>query len=467
MFAKIGNKLFHTLTGRLALTYTLASGGLLSVMLIILFVGLKDSINELYDSAMSAYGKEIETLYLQNGLERFKTIIDESEDEDPSEGYYQILSKDRQVLMSTDTSGWPSIASEESIFVRIQEEKQIAQTRRLAEIPEPIRILYQLLPDGNVLMMVVPKEEDRTVLVEYTQFSIILVVVMLVCGGGIGWFLARSAMAGVKQITATAVRIGDGQLQERVPSSNHPEEIKQLAETFNRMVDRVNQLIQELKDVSNNVAHDLRSPLTRIRGNVEVTLRGASDLEDYQAMSAKVIDECDHLEGMINTILDIAALDAGLATIEIDSIDLKAIIIDAEDLFAPLAESKQQTFHFDLPIEPIYVLANRSRLQRVVANLLDNAIKFTPEGGSIQVTLQHDEVYGVLQIQDSGMGIAPDDLPHIFKPYYRGDKSRSQVGNGLGLSYVRAVIDNHNGTIQANCPSDGGTIFHVQIPKSQ
>ena len=181
-------------------------------------------------------------------------------------------------------------------------------------------------------------------------------------------------------------------------------------------------------------------------------------------MGAETIRECDRLIEMINTMLEIAQIDSGLTPVGNARIDMVELVKQAVDLFDPVAEDKQQTLEFTHSEPHLWVQGNLNNLQRMVANLLDNAIKFTPDQGKIHVSLSSRSNCVILQVQDNGIGIEAEILPHIFERFYRGDESRSSAGNGLGLSLAQATARSHRGNIEVESTPRQGSTFTVTLP---
>jgi signal transduction histidine kinase len=306
----------------------------------------------------------------------------------------------------------------------------------------------------------------------FIKIALILLPITLCLVGLAGWFVSRQAMNGVKQVTRTASSINKGKLDLRVEVGNAGLEIQELASNFNTMLAKIQTLIRELEDVTNNIAHDLRSPLTRMRGMLETTLRADHNVDAYRQMSAQLIEEIERLQEMINTMLQIASAEAGIDASEMGPVDMKAVMSDAVELFSLIAEEKQQTLNLQLPDAPVMVHGSLSRLQRVIANLLDNATKFTPEQGTMTLTAAVADSQTIeIQVRDTGPGIDEKIRPHIFDRFYRGDQSRTFKGNGLGLSYVRSIVQAHQGQIQVTCPprkpdGTGGTLFTITLPSA-
>jgi heavy metal sensor kinase len=288
---------------------------------------------------------------------------------------------------------------------------------------------------------------------------------LIVVAAGIGWFMARQAVSGVEAVTRTAQKISGGTLEERVPVKTKGDEIDQLAITFNQMLDRIQALLTEIKEMSDNIAHDLRSPITRIRGIAEVTLTTGKSLGEYEAMAASTIEECDRLLDMINTMLMISKAEAGVDHLTREEIDLAKVVQEACKLFEPTAEDKGIALGCHLPSES-HILGDTQMIQRMLSNLLDNAIKYTPPGGSVRVSVSENDGQVVVSIKDTGIGISPRDLPHIFERFYRGDESRSQSGIGLGLSLARAIARSHGGDIATASTPNQGSTFTITLPKS-
>ena len=244
------------------------------------------------------------------------------------------------------------------------------------------------------------------------------------------------------------------------------DEIDQLATTFNQMVDRIQTLVMEIKEMSDNIAHDLRSPVTRIRGTAEVTLTTGKSLEDYENMAASTIEDCDRLLDMINTMLLISKTEAGVATPSGDEVEVESLIRKACELFDPIAEDKNVSLSYNAT-EKILVSGDARMLQRMLANILDNAVKYTSSGGKIDVSVAETKDHNItISIKDTGVGISGADLKRIFERFYRCDQSRSQPGTGLGLSLARAIARAHGGDITVTSTVNQGSTFNITLPKS-
>jgi signal transduction histidine kinase len=203
-----------------------------------------------------------------------------------------------------------------------------------------------------------------------------------------------------------------------------------------------------------------------MRGTAETTLTGVENLADYQAMAASTIEECDRLLSLINTMLDISEAEAGVVKLKPIDFDLAKVVRDVCDLFRPVAEDKEVLIREEAP-DGCALRADREKIQRSLANLLDNAIKYTPAKGSVTVLLRDAGPQFLISVKDTGIGISAQDLPHIFERFFRSEASRSQPGNGLGLSLARALVRAHGGEISVESALAQGSTFVLSLPKVQ
>jgi signal transduction histidine kinase len=299
---------------------------------------------------------------------------------------------------------------------------------------------------------------------EFRQYFGTPLAILIILSAGVGWFMAKRALSGVEEVTRAAVDITHGAFDRRVPVTLNGDEIDRLANAFNTMVDRVQELIGQMKEITENIAHDLRSPITRMRGLAEMALTGENTDEDYPVVAGTIIEECDRLLAMINTMLDISEAEAGVMKLDIEPIDVVSMIHDAVDLFHPVAENR----HIDIEVrapDSAYVNTDKRRLQRVLGNLLDNALKYSYPSGHILVEVRADDNYIVIEFRDSGIGISQEDLPYIFDRFYRGEKSRTEPGNGLGLSFAKTFVTSLGGSITVTTSPNEGSVFTVLLPR--
>lgn len=328
------------------------------------------------------------------------------------------------------------------------------------------RVLTMTMFDGNILEIGRTLEPMLERLKQYSRMFFIAVSIVLVLGAFCGWLIARKFMAGVERVSEAAMDIADGDFSRRVEHGNEGTEIDRLVITFNRMNDNTEKLLTELRMVTDNIAHDLRTPLTRMRGMVEVSMTAPLDLDSCYEMAGAVSDECSNMLMMINTMLEITRTESRPEELRKTEINLNDLLRQGFDLIHPLAETKNIDMTLSLPVDMLCLNADKLKIQRMTANLLENAIKFTPEGGRVHLSLALANDNAVLKISDSGCGISPEDQKHIFDRFFRSDQSRTLPGNGLGLSLVQAIVLAHRGKIDVDSTLNTGTTFTVTLPLS-
>jgi heavy metal sensor kinase len=324
--------------------------------------------------------------------------------------------------------------------------------------------LYGVIGPGKLVQIGRSLEDDELFMEAFRDRFVLLMTGLIIFGGLIGWFMARRALQGVEEVAQTAEDISKGAIERRVPLKARGAEIDRLATTFNDMLDRIHALICGMREISDNIAHDLRSPLTRIRGVAEMTLTSGKSVGEYESMAGNTIEECDRLLEMIETMLAISELEAGAGNLAVEEVDMAGVVEDACELFQPLAEDKGISVVTEV-VTSSFVNGDTQRLQRLVANLLDNAIKYTESEGTIRVSLDGDEAQVLLSVKDTGEGISGDDLANIFERFYRCDPSRSKAGVGLGLSLVMAIVRSHGGDVAVTSYPGKGSTFTVSLPR--
>jgi len=209
----------------------------------------------------------------------------------------------------------------------------------------------------------------------FSNLIFLLMIPLFFLATIIGWLLSRHALKGVEEVTKTAIEISEGSIDKRVEVKRRSYEIDRLANVFNGMLDRIQSLIKGMREMNDNIAHDLRSPLTRIRGIAEMTLMSDNSVENYSRMAASTIEECDNLIEIINTMLDITEAEAGVSQFKSEKVDINELVLTACDLFEPIAKEKDIKMINILPVK-LYMQGDKGKLQRLITNLLENAIKY-------------------------------------------------------------------------------------------
>lgn len=464
MFLETLRSIRHTLALRLTIWYA-GIFCLSSILAFTLVYALMVSVvQELTDEDLEDDIEEFAVLMQSGGLDRVMTeMTAETEGEEAEDSFLRLWGPDGRELMTTDLSHWPELDDPEQAFAQLDgSDEPILQTFEFPEREHNVRSIYGTIAPGIVLQIGESLENDEELLEALLNGFFITLAIVIVLGGPIGWFMARRALRGVEEVTQTATEIADGALERRVVVRTRGDELDRLAQTFNSMLDRIQALIIGMREMTDNLAHDLRSPLARIRASAEMSLTEGASITEGTSLAANTTEECDRLLDMINMTLDIAEAESGAAKLKIADIDLVDIIRDACEVFQTVAEDRSVTISTDMP-EHCYIQGDLQRLQRVVANLLDNALKYMPVGGAVNIALVEEGRTVKLSIEDTGVGIPADELTRIFQRFYRCDRSRSEHGNGLGLSLALAFVRAHGGDINVTSTVGEGSTFTVVL----
>ncbi|MBN1829937.1 MAG: HAMP domain-containing protein [Deltaproteobacteria bacterium] len=458
MSSKKAINLRRSLAFRLTLWYAGIFTATTFLAFFLLYVLITQVIEGQTDQDLANQMRKFASLVAVEGTESIRSVaIAEAQAGGVKKFFFRFLYHNGQVFHSSNMDYWQDIKiNRDAIVALIKSGRPVFETVIIDKRTSDVRILYGFIGRGVILQVGQSREEYSRFLAVLRDVFILTVAGFIIAAAFIGWFMARRALSGVATVTATARSISRDALTMRVPLRGRDDEIDQLASTFNDMLDRIERLVMGMKEMSDNIAHDLKSPVTRIRGIAEITLTTGKTVDEFEAMGASIIEESDRLLEMINTMLVISRIEAGVGAVEKEELDLSILLREACELFHPMAEDKNIDFTCQVPSACVYS-GNLGNLQRMIANLVDNAIKYTPQGGRVALSLSRTAAGAVtLEVKDNGIGIAAKDLPHIFERFYRCDQSRSQEGVGLGLSLARTIARAHGGDITlASAPGEG------------
>jgi signal transduction histidine kinase len=320
------------------------------------------------------------------------------------------------------------------------------------------------LADGTVLQVGKTNEIRLALLRRFEWIVGLVCLVALAIGTTGGLVLTRSTVRPIYQLIDVVQNIiTTGRTDTRVPVREaQGDAVHELSGLFNAMLDRINALLGAMGESLDNVAHDLRTPIARLRAVAGRALESGSAEQQREAL-ADCLEEADRILSMVNTLMDISEAETGVLKLQLEPVELRQLLGETVELYEDVAEGR----HVGVTLEPgadVTVNGAREGLRRVFANLLDNAIKYTPEGGTVRLTVRRDEGAAVITVIDTGAGIAAEHLPRIWDRLYRADASRSERGLGLGLSLVKAYVTAHGGTVDALSPPGQGSTFTVTLP---
>lgn len=320
--------------------------------------------------------------------------------------------------------------------------------------------------DGHVIEATCSTADIRKALHKFFWAQVAIFALLLVVAIPCGWLLVRKLLAGIGEVSEAALRIsGSGDFDCRVSARGGSTELTDLVDAFNTMNDNNRRLFNEVRSVTDDVAHELKTPLTRLRGAAELTMSDREANGAARELAAVVSEECGEMLGLINSMLEITRTESGLSGLKTETVELSGQLRRAHELFLPVAEDLGIDFRLELPESPVRIAADRVKLQRVFSNLIDNALKFNRRGGRVTLKLATSEAGVAITVADTGCGIAAEDLGHIFERLFRCDASRSRPGNGLGLALARAIVRAHGGEIRAESEPGRGSTFTVLLPK--
>lgn len=323
----------------------------------------------------------------------------------------------------------------------------------------PFRVVWIQIKDGSHIFLGLSERDELRVLRALHLRMLLIGVLLVLLGFGIVFFTTRRMLNHVRSMTEAASRIGRSDLTTRVPTSNRNDEIAQLALTLNRMLDRMESSMRQLHTMTDSLAHDLRSPLTAIRGKLEISLPWA--VEEAQAEPiVSAIEELDRLSEFLNKSLDVAEARADALRLTRTEVDLRDALMVMVDLYEPSMSEKglKVSFHSS---GPAIVSADASLLHRTLANLFDNTLKHVPAGCEVKIELKCENDTATLAFEDNGLGFDPDVLRNLFEHRVKG---RNSSGHGLGLAFVDAVARAHGGTVTASNRTGGGARIVVILP---
>ncbi len=460
------NKFPQTLTFRLTLWYALIFVTCLTFAFFVLYLSLSSILDDRIDEDLHEDLTEYALVLDSGGIAK---VIHEIERElktsEINAIFIRLYDKNGQQIFSSDLAHWEGLVID-----------PITLRKELASISSPVlesiklpsqeyktRMVYGLIGPNTVLQIGESLKEKEELIELLLMVFAVMFCVVIPLASGVGWFMARKAVSGIKEVSSAVVDIERGVFNRRVVVEGQGDEIQELADAFNAMADRIKCLISEMREMIDNIAHDLRSPLARIRAISEVALSADGNGENYKIAIADTLEDCDRLIQLINATLDVAEAEAGITNTVKEEVYISKVVEDACELFEPVAEEKRIDLSLKLESD-CHLFGDRQNLQRMLANILDNAVKYTPFQGKISVGLVRSLQEIIINVADTGIGIPLSDQKRVFERFFRCDQSRNKDGCGLGLSFAHAVARAHGGNITIDSVPSERSVFTITLP---
>jgi signal transduction histidine kinase len=471
MFSKIDNSRVHSAAWRISLWATLAFAFGTTIVFIFLHRFVAEDIQRRSDAWLSG---EVETL--GDVAERtpkdalYERVVGEvaelASKEVPNKARDEAGTNDSVFFLQEGTDGslklWVGSGDGQETLNAIRKKRMVPDQPtdiNVSGFSVPFRVASDRVDDGSLIYLGLSERDELRVLNNLRLRFLFWAMLIILFGFAIVFFTTRRMLSHVRRITDAASRIGHSDLNTRVPTTMRNDEVAQLALTLNRMLDRIESSMHQLHTITDSLAHDLRSPLTAIRGKLEMSLSAAAD-GDRSEPIVSAIDELDRLTDFLNKSLDVAEAKADALRLTRSEIDLNELLSIMIDLYEPSMSEKGFEVRL-LSQGPVKIFADAALVHRMVANLLDNELKHLPSGSRLTIELRDEEKTASLVLEDNGPGFDPDVLQHIFE---RRVKGRDSNGHGLGLAFVDAVVRAHGGTVAASNREGSGARITITLP---
>jgi heavy metal sensor kinase len=456
-------RVWNTLSFRLTLWYlaifVLSSALLFNLAYFLFYSALRERDREI----IREKAREYITAEKTGGLEAVVREFRLEEASGQLAGFFvRVADSENRTVLATVPHGWRKVLPNElATSTPSYGEHTWTSLHRKEDIL--LDIATYRLSGGQILQVGKDSHERKVLLYRFLTAFAKTGLPLLVLGFLGGSVLAFRALRPIRDLIQTVHSVQSGEIHARVTLRQTGDELDELAQLFNQMLERIEKLVSGMKEALDNVAHDLRTPLTRLRASVEMGLQAKYDPSALREALMNCSEGSERISTMLNTLLDISEAETGTMNLRLERVNLVSLVRDAVEVYQYVAEEKQVKLEPALP-EELFSRVDPDRMRQIIANLLDNAIKYNTAGGNVRIEgcQTGDDV--CVSIKDTGVGIPPKDLPRIFDRLYRGDRSRSQRGLGLGLSMVRAVVSAHKGRIEVDSRPGEGSLFKLFLP---
>jgi signal transduction histidine kinase len=465
----LSERIRQSLALRLAAQYALVFACGAGLLFGVLYWLLAEALEQREQGAVEARAEVLGRAYESGGVAALRAELAREAAPEVLSVFVRILGAGGETLFASVPADWIETQVQRLPLPERWGKGEVVREIRTVRVPQSAArdyaIASRILVNGG-LLQVGRSTDSRAVLLApvrlaFAGIGTVALVLSLVAGTLLAWRATRPLRA----VSETARRILEtGDLAARVPGAGRSGELAVLVQQLNTLLEKNAAHVRVLRETLDNLAHDLRTPLTRLRGTAELALQDSGDPAQARDALLECIDESDRVRHLLETLLDVSAAEAGALALNRDTVDVRALVERAEDLYREVAEERGIAVSLALPPEPVMAVVDAVRLGQVVNNLLDNALKYTPSGGRAALALRREAQEIVLTVSDTGPGIPLAEREAVFRRLYRRDASRSQRGLGLGLSLVKAIVEAHAGSVRLDDAPGGGARFEVRLP---
>ncbi|MGB9627814.1 MAG: sensor histidine kinase [Thermodesulfobacteriota bacterium] len=456
---------FKTISFRLTLWYSGIFFLSFSILFGLTYFLLSSSLKEYDRDMIQTKLRDLSILYEAGGMEDLQKEVSSETESIKKDPFLIRIASDKNDTLFLN---FPYHGAE--FDLRLLEKIPLSFQRQWIILPlEGGRIIFEIatteLLDGNFLQVGKSNKDREKILSHFREIFTIAIFPLVFLGISGGVFLSIRALRPIRHLIQAVRSIVTGNLEARVPSPQTGDELDELVHLFNGMLEKIESLIKGLRGSLDNVAHDLRTPMARLRVDAEMALQSGENIERFKEALSNCIEESDQILRMLNTLMDISEAETGTMKLDLKEINLSTIIDETVEVYSYLAEERDIKIEKNIP-KTLFLKVDPNRLRQVFGNLLDNAVKYSNSGGNIYINAYLGGGETIIAVKDKGIGIPPEDLPKIWDRLFRGDKSRSKRGLGLGLSLVKAVVEAHGGRVEVTSEPGKGSEFKIYIPLS-
>ncbi len=471
MSSKIGAKFYRRTDIKMTLWYILTFLVSALIICVFLYLRLRYQLIKEVDRFLLDETQELTAVLSRNPNEI--SFLMKFEDEAMTRKYYpfffRILDKNGSPFYISKEFRGLGYEANDRVIINARDGKETLEDVRPPGRRTPFRMISTpFYNDGRltyIIQLATHLHYVRKSLSVFKSNILAALPIILVLGSVGGWLLARKSLSPIGYIASKARSITSQNLSERLTPRGTDDEMDHLIRTINEMIARLEESFKRMAEFTADASHELKTPICALRGEAEILLSKARTTGEYQEGLAHFIERFDHLNRMINDLILLSKFDASEAELKMVPVRLDLLIKDIGDLFQVLAEQKNISLNID-PFQETVVMGDKIRLQQLFTNFIDNAMKYTPERGSIRILMEKNRDFVRVEVMDTGIGIPKEEMEKIFKRFYRVDKSRSREtgGVGLGLNIAEWIAQAHLGRIDVQSQLGQGSTFTVTLP---